>query len=152
VITYQHESFDHVIDEIKPMLEQHYYEVCAHPQVLKLNPDYTKYKEFDRMGLIRIFTARDQEHKARLIGYFISFIHPHMHYQDTVYAVNDVLYLDPEYRSGSVAYHLTNEALDDLKGCGVDIVTVHMKIKHEFRRLLRHLGFEQTEENWEVIL
>ena len=149
-ITYQVERFDDVVDDIKPLIKEHYLEICSHPDIYKLNPDWDTYRKLDELGMLRIFTARDG---VDLAGYFLSFVQPHIHYSDTIYAVNDILYLAPEYRGSTVGYKLIKRAAEDLRdSCGVSVLVIHMKIKHPFRPLLEKLGFIQTEENWEIVL
>lgn len=150
MITYQIERAYDVIEEIQPLIAAHYEEICAHPEVLTLDPDYDKYVELCDKGFLRIMTVRDE---GSLIGYLVCMITPHLHYIDTVFALVDLVYIDPAYRGGTVGYRLFKRAAEDLKtNCGVKIISVHMKIKHQFRRLLQKLGYVQTEENWEVIL
>lgn len=150
MITYQVESFAECIDEIKPLLRRHYREICSHPDILVFNPDYETYEQLGSIDMLRIMTVRDEGYLA---GYFITMIMPHLHYSDTIYGLNDILYIDHDYRGSTVGYRLFVNAMNDLKdNCGVTVLCVHMKIKHQFRRLLEKLEFKQTEENWEVIL
>ena len=149
MITYQVETLDECLDDIQPLLEAHYQEICSHPDLLVLDPNYDKYRDLERLGVLRICTAR---HGDELIGYFISLITPHLHYQQTTYAFNDILYLDPAHRGGRTGYQLFEAAIRDLKGGGVDVVVVHMKTAHPFRPLLARMGFQLTEENWEKVI
>ena len=150
MITYQSEQFDQCIDEIKPLLHAHYEEISEVKDITPMDPDYEKYREMAHMGLIRFWTVRNE---GVLIGYFITFIMKHPHYKSVTYGLNDVLYLDPAYRGGMVGYKMFRSALHDLKiTCGVQVMHVHMKTKHEFRALLTKLGFRLTEETWEARL
>lgn len=149
MITYQVETFEQCIEDIKPLLKAHYREICSHPELLVLDPDYDRYRQIEDAGMLRIFTARMG---AELIGYFISVVMPHIHYRQTVYAHNDILYLDPAHRGGRTGYKLFVEAIRDLKRGGADVVVIHMKTAHPFRPLLSRLGFSLTEENWEKVV
>lgn len=150
MITYQIEKAYDIIEEIQPLIAAHYREICAHPDVLTLDPDYDKYVEMCDAGILRIMTVRDNDF---LVGYAVCMITPHLHYIDTTFALVDLVYIDQSYRGGTVGYRLFKHMADDLKtDCGVKIISVHMKIKHQFRRLLQKLGYVQTEENWERVL
>jgi hypothetical protein len=67
-------------------------------------------------------------------------------------AVNDIMYIDPAYRGGTVGYRMMKGAKADLKNLGADILTIHMKTDYPFRSLLEKLDFHLTEENWEKVL
>jgi GNAT superfamily N-acetyltransferase len=146
---YQRESFAEVIEDIKPLLAKHYQEICAFPDKLKLNPDYDKYIALDEIGCLHVVTAREE---SKLIGYMVTFIAPHIHYQDTVQGINDILYVSESHRGTTTGYKLFKAAMKELKKEGVELLSMHMKKKHEFRRLLAGLGFQGTEEIWEVWL
>ena len=148
MIHYQVETVAECIDEIKPLLEAHYREISNHDG--PLDPDYPRYLQMCDLGLIRVMTARDD---MKLVGYFVSLLSPHLHYQQSVYALNDIVYIDPIYRGTTMGYRLFKLAIADLKdNCNVDVVVIHMKVKFEFRRLLIKLGFTLAEENWEMKL
>ena len=147
-LTYQVENVWQCIDEIKPLNYSHWEEIAAHQDSRPLDPDYDRYYQLELLKMLRIFTVRDD---AVLVGYYISIIVPHMHYKTSITALNDILYVHPDYRGGTAGYRLFVGAIDDLKNnTDTDIVIIHMKITHPFRELLQKLGFNQTEENWEL--
>ena len=149
-VTYQIEDFVDVYDEAIPLLQDHYEEIATIKDISPLEPDYDKYLAMDKAGMIRIMTARDG---WDLVGYFVTFVHPSLHYRSLTYGVNDIVYIKPGYRGSTVGHRLFKIAMDDLKNsCGVGVLYVHMRVNHEFRSLLVKLGFVQTEENWEARL
>ena len=162
MITYQVEKYDDVITEIWPMLEAHYLEIATDKEVKPFDPDLERYISMADQDMLRIFTARDvfesdldgddAVYPGRLVGYFISIVLPGLHYQQTIMAINDIMYLDPAHRGGTVGYRLIKLATEDLKNLGADILTIHMKTDYPFRSLLRKLDFHLTEENWERVL
>lgn len=150
MITYQVECIDDVRAEIEPMLRAHYEEIATDKDIKPLDIDWDRYYDMEDRGMVRILTARD--HVGSLVGYFVTFIHRHLHYRQTVTALNDILYVDPEYRGGTTAYRLFKAAIDDVRNLGADILIIHMKVEYPFRDLLSGLGFHLTEENWELPL
>ena len=123
MITYDTELYSSCIEEIKPLFYKHWLEIAGHQDTVKLDPDFDRYQSIEEMGSLRIFTVRDD---GKLIGYFISFIMPHIHYRNTVYALNDILYLAPEYRGGTIGYRMFKLVMKDLKdNCNVDILVIH---------------------------
>ncbi len=150
MITYRDERYCQCINEIVPLFTNHWKEIANHQGVIPLDPDFDKYQNVEDNNMLRIYTARDD---GKLIGYFISFVSPHMHYKSTIYALNDIMYIDPSYRGSTVGFRLIKGAMVDLKSnCGVDKLVIHMKVTHEFRKLLTKLGFCLEEENWGVLL
>ena len=46
------------IEEMKPLLYDHYLEVHAYPDKIPFNPDYDRYLELEKSGVIHLTTAR----------------------------------------------------------------------------------------------
>ncbi len=150
MIKLQVERFSDCYDEAIPLVVAHYQEIATNKDKKILDPDVARYVSLEEQGMLRIFTARDE---GKLVGYFVSMVMPHLHYASCIYAMNDILYVDPAYRGTTLAYRLFKGAIQDLKdNSNTDVMMIHMKVKHPFRKLLTKLGFEQTEENWEVQL
>ena len=141
-ITYQVELLADCLDEMKPLLENHWEEIALNKDKIKLNPDYDKYLEIEKLGMVHVVTARDS---LRMIGYFISIVSPHMHYSDHIYAVNDILFISPEYRRGEVAAGMFTFAEDALKNEGVSVITFSMKTDYPFDELAVYLGYRKVE-------
>lgn len=163
MITYQVEKWDDCYEEAIPMLEAHYLEIATDKSIKPLDPDLDRYQAMEEAGVLRIFTVRlaavDAETddtillgRGRLIGYFVSIIMKGLHYQQTTLAINDIMYIDPAYRGGTVGYRMMKGAAADLKNLGADILTIHMKTDYPFRSLLEKLDYHLTEENWEKVL
>jgi GNAT superfamily N-acetyltransferase len=142
MITYQVEKItDDFIEEVTPLLEEHYKDIAMYQDKIDLNPDWDTYKLIDGDGFVAI-TARDDE---KLIGYTAYFIKNNLHYKDHIFAVNDVIYLDKEYRGGTTAVDMlmyTEEVLEDL---GVSVATMHMKTFAPFETLMQCLSFDKAE-------
>lgn len=150
MMTFQVESVSEVIAEMETLNLLHWKEIATHKHIKKLNPDYDRYYTLEDLGMLRIYTAR---YNDELVGYFISMLAPHMHYRELNVAVNDILYILPAHRGSTCGYRLIKGAILDLKNnTDTQIVCIHMKVQHPFRPLLKKLGFDQTEENWEVQL
>lgn len=142
MITYQEEELKDCLDEMKPLLEDHWKEIALNKEKVKLNPDYDKYLEADEKGLLHVLTARDND---KLIGYFISFVQMHIHYKDHLFAVNDILFIDKNYRKGSTGYKMFKKAEESLKEIGVDVLVIHSKVNNDFKPIMDKLNFERVE-------
>ena len=145
MIKYAVEQLPDFIEELAPLLEDHYEEVAMYKDKIKLNPDYDKYLKLAEMGMMHCVTVRDDK---KLVGYFISFIQPHLHYQDTIYALNDILYLDPQYRGTNAAVKMFVFAEEQLREEGVDVIVLHMKTSLPFEGLAKFLHYDKAEYNY----
>ena len=145
MISYQEESFYDVIDEIKPLLEKHWEEIAIYKDKIKLNPNYDQYKVLQDNGMMHIATARDDE---KLVGYFITFIVPNLHYQHIKTASNDILFLAPEYRKTLVGYGMIKFAVQKLSEMDIDIISIHEKKEHSLAPVMKRLKFEHKENTY----
>jgi len=145
MITYSEESFYDVIDEIKPLLEKHWEEIAIYKDKIKLNPNYEQYRVLQDNGMMHICTARDD---SVLVGYFITFIVPNMHYQHIRTASNDILFLHPEYRKTLVGYGIIKYAIGKLSTMDVDVISIHEKLQHSLAPVMKRLGFEHKENTY----
>jgi GNAT superfamily N-acetyltransferase len=148
-ISYQVEAVTNLIEEIKPLLQSHYEEIARHKDKIKLNPDYDKYIELDRIGLVHVVTARDE---GSLVGYFISFVISHLHYKDHIMSTNDILYISPSHRKGTTALKLIRFTESTLKSRGVTKILINMKLAHDFSSLLERMGYVEIERVYEKML
>ena len=136
------EMYDEVIDEIAPLFEQHWEEIALNKDKIKLSPDLSKYKALNDLGILRIFTARNE---GLLVGYFVVIAQPHLHYQEHTFAMNDIIYIHPDYRGSTVAYRMIKYVEKVLKKDGVSVLMINMKVFAPFDNLLEKLQFTNTE-------
>lgn len=141
--TYQREYLDDVLEELEPLLQLHYEEVCFYKDKLELKPAYDLYRILESLGTIHIYTARTEE--GELVGYAVSLIQKNLHYSDHGYAVNDVLYVAEDHRHTDLAPTLISNLEKEFKEMGVSVMTFHMKTYKTFEKLMDTLGFEKQE-------
>jgi len=145
MITYQEEELKDCVEEMKPLVKRHWEEISLYKDKIKLNPDYDKYLLLASLDMLHVFTARDN---GDLIGYFVSFIQPHIHYKDNMFAVNDALFIAPEHRKGSLGYKLFKNAEIALKEMGIHVMLIHSKVHQDFKPLMDKLGFDRVEHTY----
>lgn len=141
-IKYQREDFYKVRQEVDDLFYNHWEEIALYKDKIKLNPDWSFYEAIYESGNLGIYTVRKDE---KLIGYFIVVAKPHPHYKDNLFAVNDILYLSPEYRKGLVGYKLIKFVEEDLKKMGISVLVVNTKVHKPFDALMERLGFNLIE-------
>ena len=110
----------------------------------KLNPDYDSYIEYDRLGFVQCTTVRDG---GKLVGYSVEFIIKNLHYKGKVNAMNDMIYLLPEYRHLGLLSKLITFVRESLKN-EVDLHIINLKVNHPCRAMMTELGYENQEITW----
>lgn len=143
MITYSVEKIEDTLEELKPLLELHHKEGDLHQEFLKLNPAYDQYLKMEQMGMTHFVSARDTE--GSLVGYFLSIIHPNLHYKDALYGVCDIVYVDKAYRKTKTGLDMFKFVEEKLKALGVSVLTVNMKTTIPFDSLCLGLGYEYDE-------
>jgi GNAT superfamily N-acetyltransferase len=139
---YARENLSSILGEVEALLEKHWEEIALNKEKIKLNPDWDAYASLDQAGQLGIYTARKD---TKLVGYFIVVAAPNPHYKDHIFAVNDVIYLDPDYRKGFVGIKLIKFAEKDLKSLGVSVLAINTKVHRPFDSLMERLGFKLIE-------
>ena len=109
---------------------------------IKYNPDYEAYFAMDAKDALHIVTVRKD---AKIIGYYISFIYNHPHYKDDKMAQNDVLFIHPDYRGGTLAYRMFKFAEEELRKLGCSVMMLHMKVNFPFENLCKKLDMDKQE-------
>ena len=142
VMLFQQEFFSDCYDEAKELLNMHYEEIALNKDFIKLNPSIEQYEDAERLGILKIFTARDE---GKIVGYFAVLVTKSLHYQDHLYATNDVIFLHPDHRKGFTASKLINFSIECLVQDGVSMLFMNTKIHKPFDLLLQRLGFKHVE-------
>lgn len=142
MITYQQEKVSDLWEESEALLQAHWREI-AHYQDIVLDPNKAFYAAAEEVGMLRCYTARDG---VQLVGYVVFFAKPNPHYQGSLQAAQDVLFLLPEYRKGMAGVRLITVAEKNLKAEGVQVVYHHVKRINKVGELLVRLGYELVDE------
>ena len=137
------ESLTQVKKEIEPLLKQHWEEIALNKEVIKLNPDWKQYGKLDSLNALRIYTARSD---GKLVGYFVVVISKNMHYQDHLFATNDIIFLAKSHRKGTAGIKLIKYAEERLKLEGISVMVINTKEHQSFDKVLERLEFNLTEK------
>lgn len=135
-----------LIAELMPLLQAHYHEV-AHFTDIPLDPNWDLYEKIDKMGNLRVYTARID---GVLVGYEAFFVNRSMHYQSALYACEDVLFVDRSARGARIGIGLMQFAHASLKAAGVTVVMHHTKHREDLNLapLYRRVGLEPIDDLW----
>ena len=149
MITCQVEPFPPFLQEVKPILPIHWEELALHKEKVPLDPQYNVYLERDAQGGVISVTARED---GKLIGYFVGFIAPGLHYQTCLTCTMDIFYVHPDHRGGGTGYHLFKSAEKELKRRGVQRLFVGSKLHKDASWLFEKLGYEEVERYYSAWL
>jgi len=143
-VTFATESYEQVIEEIKPLNAQHWDEIALNKDFIGLDPDYEFYEAMDRLGRMVVATARDDD--GPLIGYAIYFLGPHKHYREHLWAISDIYWIHPEHRRGRVGMNLFKFVEQALRTRKVSVMHTTSKTAHPAAaRMLESLGHTMIE-------
>lgn len=145
-MNYQEEPLtEWLLNEIKPLLFEHWEEIAVNKDKIKLDPDYDSYLYLAKTGLLKVYTVRDN---GKLVGYYSTLVTPHLHYRNNTYAINDLIFLIPEFRGKLVGLKLIKFAEQELKKLGVSVIMLHTKTEHSFSTIAERLGYSCVEETY----
>lgn len=142
MVTFKKELLYEVVVEVDDLLKLHYEELTANKDRVKLDPVWDDYAALERMGRLAVYSARDG---SRLVGYAAFFLNKHIHYAGWLPAINDVLFLHPDYRKGSTGIKLIRFCEQQVKKAGADEIVFHTKQNTVMLKLLDHLGYATKE-------
>ncbi|MDE1971081.1 MAG: GNAT family N-acetyltransferase [Patescibacteria group bacterium] len=142
MITCHIESFEDCLPKLKEILPLHYEELALNKDKVPLDPQYGVYLQREREGGLLFVTLRNQ---GNIVGYFIGFIAPGLHYQTCLTCTMDIFYVHPDYRGVSAGLKLFNFVENHLKFRGVQRLFVGSKMHKDASWLFQKLGYEPVE-------
>ena len=119
----QLERWADCLQELVPLFVQHWSEVETHEDEEQLNPNWEAYLQLDEAGVYVLCTARMD---GNIIGYIGDVVHENIHYQ-TLHAVNDFMYVLPEYRTTDVFPKMLRVVEQHEAKMGCTVRTMHFK-------------------------
>lgn len=126
------------IGAVGELLRAHWLEIAKNKTLMVLKPDTERYAVLEQAGLLLALGAFDGD---VMVGYSVSFIGPHLHYADLVYAQNDVLFVAQPHRLGRTGYRLIQATELLAKARGAQMLIWHAKQGTTLDALLPRLGY-----------
>lgn len=149
MITAQVESLTAMLEELKPLFPTHWEDLALNKDSVPLDPNYDIYLRRDALGEALLVTLRED---AALIGYFVGFITPGLHYRTCLTGVMDIYYILPEKRGGTKALRMFRCVLKEMKRRGVQRVFMGSKLHKDTGRLFESLGMAPVETYYSMML
>jgi len=149
MITYHVESFEERLCELKRLLPLHYEELALNKDKVPLSPQYDVYIQRERNGELLFVTARDA---GELVGYFIGFIAPGLHYSTCLTCIMDIFYIAPGHRGSNAGWELFQFVRKENKRRGVQRWFMGAKVHFDCSFLFEKLGAELVEKTYSLML
>lgn len=148
VITWQVEPFPPFLEEAKALFPAHWEELALNKDTVPLDPQYEIYLERDRRGEVVVIVGRSS---GNLVGYFVGFIAPGLHYRTCLTLTMDIFYVVPQHR-GRQGLKLFRAVEAEAKRRGVQRMFVGSKLHADASWLFEKLGYQKVETYYSVML
>ena len=142
MITAHVESFEQSLPYLKPLLPVHYQELALNQDKVPLSPQFDKYIAAEHRGELLFVVLRNA---GEMVGYFIGFIAPGLHYSTCLTCQMDIFYVHPDHRGNGTGFQLFKFVEQQLKKRGVQRMFVGSKIHKDASWLFEKLGYKPVE-------
>lgn len=149
MLTAQPEPFAPFLEEVKPLLPLHYEELALNRDKVPLSPQYDEYLRRDALGMVITIALRND---GKLVGYWIGFKAPGLHYSTCLTLHMDIFFVHPDYRDGSAGVKLFKAMEKEAKRQGVQRLFVGSKVHKDASRLFEALGYTKVETTYSAWL
>ena len=142
MITAHVESFEQNLAYLKPILPIHYEELALNQDKVPLSPQFDKYIAAEQRGEVLFITLRKA---GEMVGYFIGFIAPGLHYSTCLTCQMDIFYVHPDHRGDGAGFQLFKFVEKELKQRKVQRMFVGSKLHKDASWLFQKLGYTPVE-------
>lgn len=142
MLTAQVESFTELQPVLKDIFPAHWEELALNKDKVPLDPCYDVYFERDLRGEVLMVTLREI---GEIVGYFIGFVSPGLHYRTCLTCIMDIFYVKPEHRNKRGGLILFRAVEKELKRRGVRRAFMGSKDHKPSGRLFEALGYTRVE-------
>lgn len=142
MITFCAERFADEYEALKPMFVLHWQELALNKDVVPLDPQYNVYLERENRGEVMFITARES---GSIVGYFIGFVAPGLHYQTCLTLTMDIFWIHPEKRGNMTGVNLFRFIEQEARNRGVQRMFMGSKLHKDVGWLFERLGYTEVE-------
>jgi GNAT superfamily N-acetyltransferase len=142
MITAQVEPWSDFVVEVQPLFQLHWAELALDKDKVPLAPQYGVYAARDAAGELMVVTLRKE---GRLVGYFVGFIAPGLHYATCLTLTMDIFWTHPDIRGKFAGVTLFREVEKEARRRGVDRMFFGSKTHKDASRLFKFLDMEPVE-------
>lgn len=129
MITAAVEHLRDCLEELKPLFDPHWKEIALDQARVPLVPNYPEYLKREAEGQVLCVVLREA---GRVVGYFVGFIAPGLHYMTTLTLTMDIYWIHPDYRAEDSLSQLEEDMLAELLFGTVKAEAVRRGVKRPF--------------------
>lgn len=158
MITAHVERLHDTMEELKPHFDPHWQELALNQDKVPLDPQYGIYFERENLGEVLLVVLREA---GKVVGYFVGFVAPALHYQTCLTLTMDIFWLHPDYRAidslsqleaHMLAMQLFEAVREEAKRRGVQRVFYGSKLHKDASRVFEELGMVEVERYYSAWL
>ena len=149
MVTAQIENWDSFINEAQSLLPLHYAELALNKDKVPLDPQYDIYAARDKAGQLMVATLREN---GELVGYFLGFVAPGLHYKTCLTLTMDIMFVHPERRKNGGGKLLLDFVKKQALRRGVQRWFVGTKVHADIGGFLESQGFDLCERTYSMWL
>lgn len=142
MLTAQVETLREGLEELKPLLPVHWKKLALNQDFVPLDPQYEIYLNRESAGQVVYVTLRDM---GRLVGYWVAFLAPGLHYKTCLTGIMDIWNVLPEYENGRAALILMRAVEKEYLRRGANRLFAGEKLHKPCGRLFEAFGYEKCE-------
>lgn len=142
MLTIAVEEVPDLIAEIQPLLPLHWEELALNRDKVPLDPQYDIYLRRAAAGETLAVTVRDA---GELVGYFIGFIAPGLHYRTCLTLTMDIFYVKKDARNKFAGIKLFRAVEAEARRRGVQRMMVGSKLHKDASVLFERLNYDPVE-------
>ena len=130
---------------MRPLFAEHFAELGVNQHRLAAVADEIRYAELERFGILFVLTVRCA---GELVGYFVGFTMPHLHYRGAgPWAMTDMYYVKPEHRNGAgLKLFRAFKQIARTRGCKFAVTSC--KVHEDHSELFEKLGAKWTDKTF----
>lgn len=141
-VSIQCERLEDILEEMQEVFPIHWEELALNKDKVPLDPQYDIYLAREQQDELLLVTVRKQQ---SLLGYFVGFIAPGLHYKTCLTCTMDIFYIRPDYRGSSLGLKLFRYVERELRARGVQRWFMGSKLHKDASFLFEAIGAEPVE-------
>lgn len=149
MITFCVERMSEMVDELKAHLNAHWEELALNKDKVPLDPQWDIYFAREDRGEVLLIAAR---HEGALIGYFIGFVAPGLHYRTCLTLTMDIFWIHPAHRGSGCGFKLFKFVEQEARNRGIQRMFVGSKMHKDVGWLFEKLGYAEVERYYSAWL
>lgn len=144
--TFQLESFRNTVMELKTLIGGHYDQLSLHKaKGFPLAPQWKVYFDRENRDELLFMTMRVD---GKLVGYYIGMIAPGFHYETCLTSIQDIFYIQPEFRGPGQGIRLLTAVENEHRRRRVQLSFLGSKVHDDCSPLFERMKYELVEKTY----